>query len=168
MNHLYSAVVRAETAQKEAVAAREQVAHHLASISTRLAEKAQARAQIVGDAQAGKVDETLAALRLAVIDADTRDLSALLTQEHQRDAVVTADVEAATQALLHANSEVLAYEREQAAKALDATIVSLEEKLLGALVQRYHASGRTSYSLWGIWQPSTRLAEAVRSHRAPV
>jgi hypothetical protein len=168
MNHLYSALVRAETAQKETAAAHEQVARQIASIHERLAEKSQARAQIIGDLQAGKIDETLAALRLAVIDADTRDLSTLLTQAQQRDAVAVADVEAAALALTRANTEVIAHEREQAAKALDAAIALLEEKLLGALAQRYHTAGRTNNSLWGIWQPSVRLAEAVPSHCAPV
>lgn len=168
MDHLYKAQVRAEMTLKESVAASEQVANQLRSINDRLSEKAQARAQLVGDVQVGKIDEALATLRLAVIDADTRDLSALLAHEQQSEAAAAADVDAATQALARSNAEVAEYEREQAAKALDATIVLLEEKLLGALAQRYFTTGRTNQSLWGIWRPSVRLTEAVQSHRAPV
>ncbi|VXC60722.1 hypothetical protein BURKHO8Y_240255 [Burkholderia sp. 8Y] len=168
MDHIYAALVRAEAEYKAATAACEQVANRIAAINQRLAEKAQARAQIVADAQSGKIDEALSVLRLAVIDADARDLSSFVAQEHQRKAEAAAEVDSAALKRERANADVVGYERSQVLKTLDATVAALEERLLQALVERYIVSDRTNHSLWNLWTPSTRLKEAVLSYRAPV
>ncbi|MDR5878783.1 hypothetical protein [Caballeronia sp. LZ032] len=168
MDHIYKALVSAEAAHKAAAAANEQIANTIAAINQRLAEKAQARAQLVADVQSDKIDEALAALRLAVIDADARDLSAFLEQEQQRETEVASNVDVSARKLERAKADVAAYEQSQTEKKLDGAIAALEEKLLQALVERYIASGRTNHSLWKLWEPSQRLADAVRSHRAPI
>ncbi|WP_250452747.1 hypothetical protein [Caballeronia sp. ATUFL_M2_KS44] len=168
MDHLYKALVRAEAEHKAATVACEQIVNTTSSINQRLAEKAQARAQIVGDVQSGKIDEALAALRLAVIDADARDLSAFLAQEQQREAGTAVDIDAAAQKLERAKAAVDAYEHSQAETALDKAILVLEEKLLMALAERYVASGRTNRSLWNLWSPSAKLVAAVTSYEAMI
>ncbi|RKR44580.1 hypothetical protein [Paraburkholderia sp. BL17N1] len=140
------------------------VAAKVASIENRLAEKAAARDQLVTDVRTGAIDEAVAAMRLACIDADVRDLTALIGEAKPRAVAAAAKVDETARALRFAHEAVAALERREMEQALDAAVRQCEQKLLVALRQRYVASRRTDRRIFSFWQASVALREAINGN----
>lgn len=156
--------IRAEREHKVVSDALASVAAEVATIEQRLVEKAAARDQLVTGVRTGEIDESVAAMRLACIDADVRDLTALIEEAKPRLATATSTVDGAARALRFAHDAVAALERREAELALDAMVSQCEQKLLGALRQRYLASGRTDRRIVNLWQASVALREAINGN----
>ena len=160
-------LVRAEAAHNTATDAVEKAKFQVTSIDTRLGEKAIARAAVIGEAQAGAIDEQTAVLRLAVIDADIKDLNVMMTEA--QGALTLANVHAETTAnQLRVAREIVARdEKAFAQQALDATIRDLETKLCRAPAERFRVAGPSASSLFNLWVPTRELRDAAYSHIVP-
>ncbi|WP_433703737.1 hypothetical protein [Paraburkholderia sacchari] len=154
-------VLRSEREHAAATEALTTVEAEVAAFQSRIAEKLAARAHVVDDVRAGKLDEQTAALRLAIVDADASDLESLLLDAKQRVAAALSKVEETSHTLRMASDALVALERAETERALDAKIREIERKLLIALAERYRVSGRTDRRVFGFWQASLELRDAV-------
>ncbi|MGF6608800.1 hypothetical protein OKW45_003722 [Paraburkholderia sp. WSM4175] len=163
----YEQSVLAEREHKAASQALSVITGEVLAIEQRISEKSAARAQVVADVRAGNLEEPTAALRLAILDEDVRDLQGLASEAKSRASAAGVLVEQTGRVVRAAAAAVAAYERGVTAQALDRQILDLETKLLRALVERYRASGKRDDSLWNLWSPSEALRGAVSSYRLP-
>ena len=155
--NIYTNLVRAEKTHSAAQSSVDKANSDIATINDRLAEKAQERAQIVGDSQAGTVDEQTAALRFAIIEADARDLSAMLSEAQTRAAAAEIDLTEADRQVRFEKHRVDGLERHEQAQAAEAVVRNLEAKLVGALKEWMRASGRTDNSWFALYHANKDL-----------
>jgi hypothetical protein len=165
--NVYELAVSAERDHKAASEALAVITSEALAIEQRIAEKSAARAQVIADVRAGNLDESTAALRLAIIDEDVRDLQGLADETKSSVSGAQEQVEHTGRAVRAATERIAVYERGEAAQALDRQILNLEMKLLSALIERYRVSGKRDDSLWKLWSPSEALRAAVTAYRLP-
>ncbi|MCY0856878.1 hypothetical protein [Cupriavidus sp. D39] len=115
--------------------------------------------------RAGKLDETLAAARMAAATADAADLESMITEVRPSLEIAERAQQKAAQDVQAAERAVALEELRLTAVVLDDQVKHIEGKLCEALAARYQVfiemSGSRGGSLFRVWQPTEALRRAV-------
>jgi hypothetical protein len=158
-----SRVIRAEEQHNLSTSALRTAELEVQNVDARLTEKHAALDKVIADARSQAIDEPTAALRKAVLEADVRDLGALLAQAQSMASAEAAKAQASESELRNAQEQVRALENKAAVDALGETIGTLEQKLVAAIAEKARLLGGSSGSYFNVWQPSRELKHVLRT-----
>ncbi|MBR8188791.1 MULTISPECIES: hypothetical protein [Burkholderia cepacia complex] len=157
-------LARARADLDAAKAAVEAADANVSALRGRVAEAVQRRADALGALRAGDLTEAVAAVRVAVAEADAADLRGIVSvAESEHGAAVSAQ-HVAEDAVRRAQEAVDHGERAQQVAALDAFISDAEQKLCRAIGLRHSlaVANGAGKMLSRHWLPCKALADAVK------